>query len=378
MTHCETLNVEADRLAGSFHARKRRQHSFAPELLKGAGCLVRINKTVITSKLPQLLREASSTQDLCSYLSDKFNWKTKELDDIDWSALGTATSRLPSELRPFVQKMNIGWLPLLKFLKKQDDDECDRCPSCNGDPEDFNHFLRCTQAARRSKWTTFLEHMDVFFKSTCTDHGLRKILRKAFRHLSGADKTPMESTQDHYQQLWQSQARLGWPQLLHGRLSQSWATAQEAHLRAMRKDGPDTQARLSTLSGDKWVIALIKKVWTFLHQLWKLRNNDLHGTDKKSDSPRARERLKQTIHALFELRTRLGAADRDIYPDFEDLMQSPNIHMEKWLHYARPFIIRAVKQEDSRIKQGTQDIRPYFRPDQRTHPRQDASTEKPP
>ena len=349
------------------------------ELLYGAGCLLRVNRNPITSNTTPSLREAASTQDLREYLGNKFTWSSADIDDIDWTAFGSAMSKTPTATRPFVQKLINGWLPLLSFLKIQDNDEDDTCPSCKGDPETIRHFLQCTSTKRVNQWLRLRTELDTFFTETHTDAGLRAMLRQAIAHLS--TDSPMQLNarlHERYHSIWHSQARLGWIQVLYGRYSYSWATRQDLHLHELLSDSTINPTRIQQLSGDKWLAGLIKIVWTSMHRAWKERNTDLHGPNPLADSQHARIRLRHKIQALFEMRTKIGAIDRDIYPELEILLLGSNRTMQAWITYAEPFISDAAQREATRIKQGTQDIRNFFRPNTSAPPRRDNSTERPP
>ena len=350
---------------------------YKTELLEGAACLLRINGHPTVNNEAQELRNAATTQDLRVHLNAKYNWNDTTADEIDWLALGNAITRTTKTQHTFIQKLINGSLPLLAFLKIQDNNEDDHCPTCKGPSEDFDHFLQCRDSKRFKHWETLLNELELFLSETNTHESLSQIILQEIRNLTINQPHEQHETNDDFDHIRATQETIGWKQLLFGRFSRKWAEAQDRHLESMRQQDETTKKALKNQSGHKWLVAIIRKIWQSLYKLWLSRNEDLHGQDP-NNSKQLKKRLKQRIDSLYELKNNISATDRHIYPEKEIIQQGSNRTMQSWLNYAETFITNALQQEQTRIKIGHKDIRQYCAPTIKKPPARDCSTEKPP
>ena len=73
----------------------------------------------------------------------------------------------------------------------------------------------------------------------------------------------------------ESQCKIGWEELIRGRLSNKWGDIIQLHYRT-------TKAKKS-LTRDAWETTMIGKLWAIFENTWKARNGILHG---KNDTER--------------------------------------------------------------------------------------------
>jgi hypothetical protein len=106
---------------------------------------------------------------------------------------------------------------------------------------------------------------------------------------------PLEPIQQHLQQAFTSQRRIGWDQFFRGRLSRDWQAAIASYYRDRRPG--------ESFTPDKWMRSTIDAIWTFAMTLWRQRNAALHGEDgaltmeqrRKDAAARATEVYRNTI-----------------------------------------------------------------------------------
>ena len=84
----------------------------------------------------------------------------------------------------------------------------------------------------------------------------------------------------------ESQAAIGWHQILKGRFSKLWASTQDRYLGSRATVKAD---------GSKWVTRIIESIFIEWLKLWKLRNEDRHGRDVES---RRQAETRQTVREL--------------------------------------------------------------------------------
>jgi len=82
----------------------------------------------------------------------------------------------------------------------------------------------------------------------------------------------------------QAQTHLGWEQVYHGQFSHTWvASIDELH--------PHQQQ-----TSDQIMITLTKVIWTYILNIWKLRNTHHHTTKDQHDLPN----YKQVVETLYK------------------------------------------------------------------------------
>ena len=146
-----------------------------------------------------------------------------------------------------------------------------------------------------------------------------------------------------------SQQKIGWRQLMGGCLSVEWARAQQAYY----------QWRDIRRTGKRWAVALIRKLWEIAWDLWSDRNDALHQTPLAADLEGA-----VSLDKAIREECLLGSADlpanvRCNFPsDVEQLIQSPLTQKKAWL-----VLVRAAREliHDTRIQDEFTNPKSYLR-----------------
>jgi hypothetical protein len=86
-----------------------------------------------------------------------------------------------------------------------------------------------------------------------------------------------------------AQRAIGWHQILRGRFSKQWITAQDQYL--------GTTASTQH-NGTRWLTNLIDFIFAQWWTLWELRNEDRHGRDLATQS---QAHARQAIHELTQI-----------------------------------------------------------------------------
>ncbi len=146
----------------------------------------------------------------------------------------------------------------------------------------------------------------------------------------------------------QNQARLGWEQLYYGRISKMWAQAiDQEHPRHHQ-------------TGEQVLILILKLIWQFVLDTWKIRNQHLHQTAIQQDLPNYR----QVAISLYEQQRQLPQAAQDAlyrYP-LETILDLPAAQLEQWVVRGHKYFNQQVRAAKHQAKLKTTDIRTFFFP----------------
>ena len=203
------------------------------------------------------------------------------------------------------------------------------------------HLWQC-QSPRREQWRKqFLITLGSKCRSSNTCPVLTSLLLggirsvfddTAFQAEGSAEIEALAAEQDH----------LGWHQVLLGRFSKKWISAQSAYLH--QREIPPTGFN----HGTTWLCQLIHTIWNELKQLWTLRNEDRHGRDEESKLACKYNHTRRVTEWLYNLRDQCLPEDRDhmFYPSIQEHLQREQSEreMRDWIHLHKKAILASVDQ----------------------------------
>jgi predicted RNA-binding Zn-ribbon protein involved in translation (DUF1610 family) len=178
---------------------------------------------------------------------------------VDWEAHSRAVSNT-RETRIFITKLIHDLLPTGARVHRYKKYYVHHCPSCGANEEDRMHMWQC-QSPRREQWR---KQFLITLRSKCRSSntcpvltslllgGIRSVFDDtAFQAEGSAEIEALAAEQDH----------LGWHQVLLGRFSKKWISAQSAYLH--QREIPPTGFN----HGTTWLCQLIHTIWKELKQL---------------------------------------------------------------------------------------------------------------
>ena len=89
-----------------------------------------------------------------------------------------------------------------------------------------------------------------------------------------------------------SQSKIGWPELFKGRLSKEWANRQQEFLGEFKPKK----------NGNTWAISVAQELLSGWHNLWKSRNEDRHGRDRQTKAAAERAQAIRELDQLYSLK----------------------------------------------------------------------------
>ena len=266
-----------------------------------------------------------STQALISYLQQRNKWNEHTFNKVNWTAHKQAMTKFSIAHQPFLCKLIHRHLPLGKRLARWTSDHPAVCPSCKHPEEDFTHFITCPQ---RIPWVTDrIFKLDERLKRLNTAPNLRMLLIKHLRSLFITQHIGTLRLNQDESALIEEQSTIGWLHILTGHFGLTWERLQLAH----------------NPKGAGWQYKVISDLWTFMQDLWFLRNSHLHEQSPTDLDPIADRILASQVRELYDLQPSMLPQDRNLYPaPLTETLQLPRSVLTTWMHMANPAIDAAL------------------------------------
>ena len=349
------LNVDADKRASLYQRMHGAQRPFTLMSPQTGVHLVTPQGT-ITAKHKVEMRLRSTGPGLQAYLKQKNHWTDREFDNVNWEAHGKALSSSPMK-RVHLTKLLHEVLPT--FHHENHIDRSNRqCMACSHADETIDHVIRCdseTRAAWRLDWG---QRVEDFHARQNTYPLLRHVFREAMHQwMDNASPDavspclfPME-----VRRLIIQQNEIGWRQIVRGRFSTEWERLQNDYYNRHRKK---TRYRRT---GTMWQKQLILLIWELWFELWKLRNDQIHGTTAETRAQADRRDMERQLTAIYASRNLLEPRVQDLLaPDLESHLQRPVNVTRNWLAVTGPVVRDSMRRVKRVALRGVRSIRSYF------------------
>ena len=309
----------------------------------------------VTGDLRKQLRYLATAPLIESYWIDKFGWDPNIVDNLDRDSFASVFKNLKASDQRRIIQLRCNWLPVSKRVAKWCSDrqpECHRCPlHC---PESVDHLLQCPEG--RHLQEDFLTDLHNSLSKAGWDPMLITTIRAGLRqwlfHPAQPDLDFFDLPQAA-QDAANSQAAIGWGNLLRGFMSKTWIDAQSIM----------SHHRIDTPDHIKLGKALISSCLSFFLKVWAHRNDLLHGANPEERKQRLREKLQHDINYYWSQRDTILPRDQAIMfhqKTREELLESPLLNQQAWLAYADGFFPRAVARKLHRQQHGQTHITEFF------------------
>jgi hypothetical protein len=166
------LNVDADKLAGSYQCRKGATRTVVPKFPHNQAQLS-LSGNTITAGYKGRLWYAMAAPALLATMQECYKWDEATIQTIDWNAHSQAI-RSKSKQRVTLVKLIHDITPTNRCVARYGQGRDPKCPRCWTDEETCHHLILCPLAApwRRS----FLQSLRRRCDELCTDPVLQEIL----------------------------------------------------------------------------------------------------------------------------------------------------------------------------------------------------------
>jgi hypothetical protein len=189
---------------------------------------------------------------------------------VDWHVLGDAFRLWPRGKRQWLSKHMALFSATGHVMLRRKEWDHDRCPRCNTHNEDSDHILRCPATSARQQWTESLDSMAEKLEEYRTHPDIGRIIMaklRAWPHteglsFSGLGLSPTVLAACSFQD------RIGWTNLLLGRLTGFWRDAQDEWIVLTPTKWQRSSAR--------WLSLTTRAIWELSWEMWMQRNAVYH------------------------------------------------------------------------------------------------------
>jgi hypothetical protein len=294
----------------------------------------------ITANYKESIRTSATKLDYTNYLTKKYEWDTNTHLQVDWKALGYATSGNPKQQKKTTIRMTHGWLPTRGHPGYASPDTItDICPRCQTETETNNHFMECTE--KRNEWESEFRQQAMANQHTKIHKALVNAIADVLHN--SPVTVPIE-----YNQIATSQRELGWKQLLWGRYTTKWS------------DEYDRET--NTSDGHKWIGNMILLVWAHIQKRWTDRC-ETASIENPITNNLNNIKLNNQIEQLYQLRQNLNEVyGKLLDKPIEERLNLPIQAKKTWYEMTKQLVTKGTKRLQKQIKTGNFAITKYFHP----------------
>jgi len=303
---------------------------------------------IIVQDLQSSLRDAATTPDYHDYLQEKFKWKAKDCENVNWLALKLAMRQFQRNDRQRLQKFLHDWLPLRAAPHMAQPASDRMCPVCRQAPENFWHFLECQHPLRYPAYYQLQQAIQQLHQDHQVDPHMLQLLWQGIHSVH--KQYPIDEQYDAYppefQRFYADQQRIGWEQLFYGRIASSWAHYVD-HATQYRTNGTIFYSQI------------IVCIWKYILASWTVRNAALH---PEHPTQQTIQSLAPQVHHLFTIISEdpeLQQYEPSSTP--AQILQWPIRTIQNFLQTGYRHVRNHTTAARTHAIQGTRDIRTYFR-----------------
>ena len=244
-----------------------------------------------TSDPADLLRTELGTREARRFLTHEMSWTPQQFDLVAWKHLHNTLQSKPLAFRIWLAKQHSGFCATGMMMKRCNQSDDDRCPSCWKRRERAEHLCICPSAARSALLEESVRDLEQWMeKNDNTDPELRYWIPKYIRGRGRLKFSELGRMSTDVEAAARDQDIIGWRNFMEGRVCSQFAHTQHVHL-------SNSESLLNT---DTWMRIFISKLLHMSHSQWILRNFMLH--DTAAGYLRLKDRL-ELITKIAELST---------------------------------------------------------------------------
>jgi hypothetical protein len=297
-------------------------------------------RTNIQGSIYSAVHDTESLQ----YRAAKRDMDPAGLQEVDWPTIGQALKSIPRNRRVFISKHVSGMCGVGKFMKRWEGWDTDLCPRC-GMVEDAAHMWQCKGPGTEDVWNKALTELEALLPKLDTDPNIKFLI---LSHLRGwrSGEGFVYNTPRCFQILLQEQHLVGWGRFFEGWAVKSWAILQQQYYGVIH----------SRRTGQRWLVAILQKLWNTAWDMWEHRNGILH--DKENQVTQSMiQKLNARVSRIYtELSSRALRHYKHnlVHLPLTQLLRKGTNYKVTWLSVAEP--VCGHRQDEWRRRQCTDRI----------------------
>jgi hypothetical protein len=208
--------------------------------------------------------------------SRKHHLTHEMIANINWEACKISLNKLPFGERRWLLKHATGFCGVGKMEKLRGNKDHNVCPRC-GMTEDAPHIVRCQGAGTDVMFEAAASKLELAMGDKFTAPEIVTVIGKRTRQWQKLSKSDIIDHATPFRRCCRNdkfgakaavaeQDKIGWHDMLLGRLSAKWMDAQQKHLESIGK----------RTTGKRWTVAIVSKLWDIAWDMWQHRNHVIH------------------------------------------------------------------------------------------------------
>ena len=242
----------------------------------------------VTKEVSSTIAEHIDGSKICEYWESKSRFQQGTHNNIHWEAVGKEMENVGRTRRQWVVKHSSGFCATGKMMQRWKKQQTAKCPRCEEQVEDEIHVWLCKGDGVDEMWENSIRKLHLWMLKAKTLPNLAAVICD---RLSAWQNNSSPIIQVSFflglRDTVKAQEIVGWRAFLEGCPVVGWSEVQQRYYEWIK----------SKKSGERWLSALIQKVWDVAWDLWDHRNNVAH--DK--DSGLRLQQLRKDIEEQFEL-----------------------------------------------------------------------------
>ena len=323
----DEARILGDRLLGTGASP---QYFYKPSII-----MAKIGQSqLIYGDITKHIREDISKRKLIQHLMLKNpSWTDTILQSIDWNAIKIHLQKQPATRVTNIIKLVHGW---------QNDGyqkglfygitDASMCPTGCGQLETRQHYMRCTAPTLGASYS----QLHLAFKRTHVGLHTAKPIYDIMLYILKCirtDETPIlvqyfESDMARAtQEAWMEQQKIGWEQLLKGRLSSKWGAAQALYYssNALLNDS-------FKYTGDIWMAKTVGSFIDLTLGMWNARCAVLHGADEVAIKTKKKNRILHQVQLYYDQAHLISDTYQYLFIESFEVMCSKSLqYLGKWV-----------------------------------------------
>lgn len=255
-------------------------------------------------------------------------WQGRRFDSIDWETLEAVLSSKPTSFGNWLAKQTVGVCATRGVMARNLGLADDRCPNCLVGPERSTHLNHCLDDGRSLLFSESVEELNEWLaKNQKTDAELRYWLIKFLLFRGERSMTSLGSMSPAVEAIAIDVDRIGWVDLLHGRIPISLKAFQQNYCASIG----------SRMNGSDWARALVLKLLDISHGQWMYRNFLLH------NKCRGHLKLSRQADVLTEIAILAESRPEDIPPESRFLLEVETVNLDTQSLARQEYWVAAMK-----------------------------------
>jgi len=258
---------------------------YTTEMLPREHSAIFIGKEKITSDPTKALRYKLSKFRAKEFLKE-VGWSEEAFELTGWDWLDRTLTKKPVMFRIWLSKQHSNFCATGRNMKRCGFSDDDRCPSCWDNKEKANHLCRCPSEVRTKLFLDNVGKLEQWLtKDDKTNSALCYWTIKYIQARGSLTFAELGPESDEIKELANAQDKIGWRNLMEGRVATKFYMIQQRHLLSIN----------SRMNGDDWMHGFIARLIHISHSQWLLRNFSLH------DQQCGFKRLKDKAEVLMKI-----------------------------------------------------------------------------